>query len=678
MKRVTVVSKTHLDLGFTDYAENIRRKYIEHFIPDAINLANAVNGDKKRFVWTTGSWILKEALENSPKNEKEKLIKALKDGYICAHAMPFTTHTELLNCETLDYGLKIKERIEEITGKKIVAAKMTDVPGHTKGLVHLLAKHGIKLLHIGVNGVSAVPDVPPCFLWKCGDDEVAVIYSGDYGGAFECEYTDEVLYLDHTVDNRGAPTPEKAKKRFEDIEAKFPDYEICAGTLDDYAEIIWQIRNKLPVITDEIGDTWIHGAAADPYKTAALKELCRLQEKFVNSGTLQRDSEEYNNFSDALLCIAEHTWGMDSKMFFADFENYLKRDFITARKNDKVKLKDPYADYPQNMFVKQNRESGVYKDGYYSVIEKSWKEQRLYIEKAVDSLQGDRKNTAIESLTQLIPQNETPTDTFQPFDGVAKIGENIIKLNKHGGIADCVLNGTHVIKNADEPVLEYRSYGQKDYEHWFTHYSRNLEKNREWGFADFGKPLLCCVDGKYPQGSFFYRCIYSGIKYAKDCAEILVKLKCDPLLCEELGAPRSAEILYTLTADSLKFCVSWFEKDANRLPEAIFLHILPNSDTMLIEKLANYTDYSHIVGRGGKKLHGVTSALFECDGNRFKIMNRHSPLLSPGKGKILEYDNQTESIADNGISYVLCNNVWGTNFPLWYEDNASFEFEIVC
>ena len=52
MKKVFVVSKTHLDLGFTDYAENIRQKYIDTFIPEAIDLAERVNTDsKKYFIW---------------------------------------------------------------------------------------------------------------------------------------------------------------------------------------------------------------------------------------------------------------------------------------------------------------------------------------------------------------------------------------------------------------------------------------------------------------------------------------------------------------------------------------------------------------------------------------------------------------------------------------------------
>ena len=47
-----------------------------------------------------------------------------------------------------------------------------------------------------------------------------------------------------------------------------------------------------------------------------------------------------------------------------------------------------------------------------------------------------------------------------------------------------------------------------------------------------------------------------------------------------------------------------------------------------------------------------------------------SPLSSP------EFAQKIKNIETDGISYVLYNNVWGTNFPLWYEDNASFEFEI--
>ena len=225
MKKVIVVSKTHLDLGFTDFASVIKKKYIENYIPQAVELAEKLNKNgEKKFIWTTGSWILKEALMRGGSAQREKLKKAIKEGNIVPHAMPFTTHTELLDSDTLDYGLSIVEDIDKIRGRKTTAAKMTDVPGHTKALVPLLAKHSIKLLHIGVNGASALCKVPPCFLWKCGEYEVVVIYSGDYGGAFKSDLVEEVLYFDHTLDNRGTPSPSKIIKKLKKIESEFPGY----------------------------------------------------------------------------------------------------------------------------------------------------------------------------------------------------------------------------------------------------------------------------------------------------------------------------------------------------------------------------------------------------------------------------------------------------------------------
>lgn len=65
---------------------------------------------------------------------------------------------------------------------------------------------------------------------------------------------------------------------------------------------------------------------------------------------------------------------------------------------------------------------------------------------------------------------------------------------------------------------------------------------------------------------------------------------------------------------------------------------------------------------------------------RYYVVNRKlgllvSSLASLGHGKILQFDNKTESLCD-GLAFILCDNVWGTNFPLRYGDNAYFAFEI--
>ncbi len=664
MKKVIVVSKTHLDLGFTDYAENIKQKYIHSFIPDAIDLAEKVNTqDKKYFVWTTGSWILKEALKNP--DQKEKLTKAIKDGNIVPHAMPFTTHTELLDEDSLDYGLSLVDDLDKIRGSKTISAKMTDVPGHTKGLVSILAKHGIKLLHIGVNGASALVDVPPCFVWKNGDDEIVVIYSGDYGGAFKCDLVDEVLYFDHTLDNHGAPSPQKVLDKINKIQSEYPDYEITAGTIDDFAEVIWEVREKLPVFEGEMGDSWIHGSATDPYKSASLRTLLRLKNEWLENGSLDRNSDEYKNFVVAILCTAEHTCGMDSKTYFSDYGHYLKKEFKKARKADKVKFNHLFCDLPQSILPFVSLFDGRRKRGYYSVIEKSWAEQRTYIDLAINSLSDEHKQIAKSEIEKLIPTNPTPFSANN-VDSI-QVGKWMLKINKNGGIGSLKCGNEEVIKENNEPIFTYRSFCNADYKYWLTHYSRNLEETAVWALGDFARPGMNRVEGKYPSGRFAYQVE----KTSADDKQIIVNLVCDKKLCDELGAPKLIQVVYTLTENSLNVDVSWYNKDANRLTEAIYMHIFPALDIEL-KKLGCILNPQEVTNNGSRNLHAVQSV----EMGNYEIINRHSPLVSVGKGKILEFDNKFEDVKTDGLSFVLYNNVWGTNFPLWYEDNARFEFEI--
>lgn len=678
MKKVIVVSKTHLDLGFTDFAGVVHDTYINTYIPNAISLARQMNTpDKKKFVWTTGSWIIKEALVQGTDEQKENLKQALIRGDIVAHALPFTTHTELLDEDTMEYGLSIVDKLDELRGRKTVAAKMTDVPGHTKALVPMLYKHGIKLLHIGVNGASALAEVPPCFLWKCDDAEIVVIYSGDYGGAFQCELTDEILYFDHTLDNRGAPSPEKIESKLKSVSAKYPGYEVEAGTMDDIADILWEKRDKLPIVTDELGDTWIHGSAADPYKSAALRTLIALKNAWLTDGTMSKDSKEYRDFADCLLCIAEHTCGMDMKKFFADYENYLKSDFQRARKADKVEIKHPMRDFPQNIFTIEKRREGEYEEGSYATAEKSWAEQRMYIKNAVLALSAKHKEQAEKALSALLP--EAPVQGSEGFDIHTPIcvGSWQLVLNEYGGIGALKHNGTEIIKQNNRPVIEYRSFGKCDYDFWLRHYSRNLKKNVVWAFGDFGRPLLKYAEGKYPQGYFPYKPVKAVLLNSSETEiKVCVDFRCDPILCDELGAPKLIQIIYSLTAHGLKFNLSWFGKDANRLTEALYLHLFPANDRIHFVKLGREISPYHVVSMAGRKLHAIQHFILHINQDNYKFINYHSPVVSLGQGKILEFDNQYEDVSKDGISYVLHNNVWGTNFPLWYENNAAFDFEI--
>ena len=184
------------------------------------------------------------------------------------------------------------------------------------------------------------------------------------------------------------------------------------------------------------------------------------------------------------------------------------------------------------------------------------------------------------------------------------------------------------------------------------------------------------VDGKYRTGRYFY-IFEKAEKFdnSTGCC-IVVTLKCEQRLCKELGAPKTVQITYKLSKYDLKFNVSWFEKDANRLTEAIYLHLYPQTNQIMLKKLGGLINPFDVVGMGAKKLHAVQSVQFEKKGKTVNVYNFHSPLFLLGKGKILEFDDKYENPKKDGVSFVLYDNVWGTNFPLWYSENASFDFVI--
>ncbi len=670
MKEVIVVSKAHLDLGFTDFACNVKEKYLTEFIPSAIDLADKLNiGGEKKFVWTLGSWLIKEALESEAL--REKVTQALKNGNLVPHAMPFTTHTELLDGDLLEYGLGIVDRLDQISGRKTIAAKMTDVPGHTVALVPALAKHGIKLLHIGVNGAAALPDVEPCFVWIYGDAEVVVIYDKGYGGVFEVPYTDQILYFDHAHDNGGVRRQNKVLSKFKKIQSQYPNYKVRAGRLDDIAEKLWEVKDKLPILEGEIGDTWIHGVATDPYKTAAFRTLCNLKNKWLREGSLLKDSDEYKKFADSLLCVAEHTWGLDMKTHLADMENYQKYKFVQARQRDLLKIRRPLGAMPYSFLCWIDNTFGS-KSFAYSNMQKSWVEQRGYIDNAIHALSPSHAQEAGLLLDALRPIQLPIVESGEKYEYGDEIqsGEYRLNINEKGGIT-LSRNGNKILDAQGRPILTYRSYGYEDYEYWRSHYMRS---NVAWARYDYLRPLLK-KQNDYPQGLFEYRANDATVKKEHDEVIVSVDMTCDEILCNELGAPLGVKIIYRLSKDGLKVQLTWIGKDAVRTTESIAMHFYPANKTNYV-KIGKKVDPCSVVSKGGRKLSAIERAEIVVGEDIYTLGSIQAALVASDGGNILHFDNEVADINANGLSYVLCNNVWGTNFPLWYEENAYFEFEV--
>ncbi len=96
IKRIHLIFKTHLDVVFTDFAAQVIANYFTSYTPRAMDLAEKLrqSGSPNRFVWTTGSWLIYEYLEQVGQAERSRMENAIANGDITWHALPFTTHTE--------------------------------------------------------------------------------------------------------------------------------------------------------------------------------------------------------------------------------------------------------------------------------------------------------------------------------------------------------------------------------------------------------------------------------------------------------------------------------------------------------------------------------------------------------------------------------------------------------
>ncbi len=141
--------------------------------------------------------------------------KAISAGDIAWHALPFTWQTELMDASMISGSIGLSQTLDRRFGRTTTGAKMTDVPGHTRGLIAPLAAQGVKFLDIGVNDASTPAEVPPLFLWKDpGGSSLVVMYHHGYGGVVRVPDSDLAIAIVVADDNAGPHTPEEIHQTY--------------------------------------------------------------------------------------------------------------------------------------------------------------------------------------------------------------------------------------------------------------------------------------------------------------------------------------------------------------------------------------------------------------------------------------------------------------------------------
>jgi len=678
---VHVVFKTHLDIGFTDLARNVVVKYMNNYIPRAIELAAQLEdkGGQARFIWTTGAWLIHEYLLQADREKRASMEKSIYKGHVTWHGLPFTTHTELLDGSLFEYGLSLSKQLDARYGKRTIAAKMSDVPGHTVAMVPHLARSGIQFLHLGVNFASKIPSVPPVFIWKAKDgSEVIVAYGSGYGKVLEVEGLNDVLVFAHTGDNMGPQSAEDVVNLFAKLSEQYPQAEIKASTMDAFAEKLAAIKHKLPIVEEEIGDSWIHGAASDPWKIQRFRELFRLRDRWNKEGRFGSDGRELMQFSNNLMLVAEHTWGMDIKRYLPDYRNYLKQSFHAAREanevtGDAVPVKYQYLG---NQMMKRPKS--------YQQLESSWQEQRDYLDQAIAALDEEKRQEVARAFAQLEPHIPELEGAQLIAAGESyRLGAFDVRFAGDGSIVQ--LKDRFGKEWADENhrigLFQYEGFGVKSYHTWFQQYVSNQYTTNVWADADFGKPGMEQCQPSPTGGVYVPRLISLRLIEENTQDLVIADLKLPDEASEQYGAPTQLQIRYRFSKEKNRMDTElvWKGKSASRLPEASWLSFIPkvnNPNLWKMDKMGEQVSPLEVVHNGGRNLHAVQTGVsyFGSDGS-VQIETLDATLLAPGERRLLQFDNTFVSL-DGGMHFNLHNNVWGTNFQMWCEDDLIFRFAI--
>lgn len=634
VEKVYVIFKTHLDVGFTDLSSVVTERYMTEYIPKALDVANRLkaDGSGERYVWTTGSWLVWKYLQTASPDEVARLEKAIRQGDIVWNGVPYTVETETMNTDLLDACLQVSRRLDQKYGKHTLAAKMTDVPGHTRSIIAPLVRAGIHFLHVGVNPAAPLPAVPEFCRWRDPDgNEIILAYQQDYGTECLLPGGKCAVSVNFTGDNHGPHTYEQVKAIYADLRRRYPKACLVAASFNEVAGELLASSVNLPVVTSEIGDTWIYGYGSAPIRMAKFRVLQSLYAKWVKAGKLNPHSDEALNFALELGLIAEHTQGMDVKTHLRNWDKYDMDAFVAARSAEAFRR-----------------------------VEQSWQELDDYVLQAIHYLPPALQEEAYAAIrvvdTPWLPSfsGEEPSSEPMPWT-LSLLEDGILRLSG----------------------LSYRMYDAADYSRFFDNY---LRARYDWALKDYGKPGL--DQSAAVSAAVSAQVVWKEVRKKQEGTDEWYELAfpADGRIDARVYPEKMyAHIFTARNQKRAEVELTVWHKPAVRLPESYWLSFQADDVVSLVaEKVGQPVDLLDVVENGNRQMHGVDRYVdIVTSGGTVRVWSETAFLVSIGEARGLNFSTGVPD-KQGGIHFNLSNNLWGTNFSMWNEGSLTYRFVVEC
>ena len=235
--------------------------------------------------------------------------------------------------------------------------------------------------------------------------------------------------------------------------------------------------------------------------------------------------------------------------------------------------------------------------------------------------------------------------------------------------------------------LIYSTYTESDFDVIWKHYA--YTPDNPW-YGDFGKPNATALGGAKRQDAV--PALQKVWKVVDDDGglHIIAEAVFDDDLVTYAGAP--AAVYYDISSpkdsNDLFIDIVWENKTATRLPEAMWLSwecdapaVDPSSWAM--SKLGQWISPLEVMRNGSMSMHAIDDggiSVRSGDGKSvLRVRSLDAVLVSPGRPTPFPSVVHLPDL-HAGMHFNLVNNVWGTNYVMWWpyqESDRNMRFRFV-
>lgn len=349
------IHHSHTDIGYSHLQPEVLRIHMKN-IDDALKMIDATRNypADSKFKWNIESlWVVENYLKQATPAQKDRFIKAVKEGSICLSGLYANILTGISEPEEVFHYTDYAQYLRRQYGVTINSAMISDIPGYAWTTVTGLAKGGIRYFSSGPNYLGETHpylgdrvgsfvrtwgDKPVWWTSPSGQEKILFWTAGKgysswhgtaVGGVFDkgtkkiasylndlsdSNYPYQIVQWRYNVVSDNGPLDTTISRFVKEWNEKYSSPKIILSTTEKMFEAFEKkYGNRIPTVKGDITPYWEDGAFSTAYEegknrinSLRLQQLTTLY-SMLNPKAYSRD-EFYNAWKNILL-FHEHTWG---------------------------------------------------------------------------------------------------------------------------------------------------------------------------------------------------------------------------------------------------------------------------------------------------------------------------------------------------------------------------------